>query len=865
MSRNHKVWSASRRRKIRREALFLAIVLVGISHCAAAMAPTGLLCQLLEHPEQTFITSSTPQFGWIYNPSFRNDSQTGYRIIVASSEALANAGVGDIWDSGLVNSPASINVPYGGTALQSNTNYFWRVRTRDSAGDLSDYSVVQQFNTAAQLSNPLTTPGVVYQQPNNGSTNCYPLGFVSAPPVLVTNTAPGNWFIDFGQDAFAYATVHLNGSYNGTNVQARFGELSSGLAVNSSPPGTVRYGSSTFVLTNGDVIYSVHPPPNSGQTIIPSTNLYGVVLPFRYFELIGCPGTLTTADVTQERLVSEFNTNAASFTSSHGTNNQVWTLCRNSMQWLTFDGIYVDGDRERKPYEADAYIHQISSYGVDREFTMARCTFEYLTTNPTWPTEWPMHMVFMAWADYQQTGDPYLLTKYYTNLVANCYTNRARADGLIQGFTQGSSSGDIIDWPSTDRDGFVWESYNTVINAFYYRCMNIMTQVAQLTGHTSDAARFATNAVNVYNAFNTNFWNWAVSTNSYIDGEGTTHRAAHASFFPLAFGLVPATNQAAVVGFLHTKAAVPWSVYGAQYLLEGLFQADDADYALRMISTNSTRCWLNMIRLGSTLTTEAWNFSDKSNEDWNHSWGAAPGNIIPRYVLGLRPLAAGYGQILIQPQLGQTLSYVQGTVPTIRGPVSIQATNAPGFFQLLVNIPGNVTATVMLPTFGATNPVALVDGTIVAGALANNWLSVTNIGSGQHAIWLSTNSTPSTTTLYDNWANAWFGTSDGVGAQTADPDDDGFSNYAEFVAGTDPLDPRSYFHLMSSSYDLTGFTVTLSAVADRTYILERTTDLTSTNWTPAATNSVASDQILQLTDPTPPPDQAFYRAHISVP
>ena len=32
------------------------------------------------------------------------------------------------------------------------------------------------------------------------------------------------------------------------------------------------------------------------------------------------------------------------------------------MQVLTFDGIYVDGDRERKPYEADSYIHQMSSY-----------------------------------------------------------------------------------------------------------------------------------------------------------------------------------------------------------------------------------------------------------------------------------------------------------------------------------------------------------------------------------------------------------------------------------------------------------------------------------------------------------------------
>jgi alpha-L-rhamnosidase len=108
--------------------------------------------------------------------------------------------------------------------------------------------------------------------------------------------------------------------------------------------------------------------------------------------------------------------------------------------------------------------------------------------------------------------------------------------------------------------------------------------------------------------------------------------------------------------------------------------------------------------------------------------------LIAHYVLGLQPITAGFGQILIHPQLGQTLSFVQGVIPTIRGPVSISATNAPGQFQISVNVPGDVMATVMIPAPGATNPVALVDGGIVSAALSNNWLTVTNIGSGQHTI-----------------------------------------------------------------------------------------------------------------------------------
>jgi alpha-L-rhamnosidase len=195
---------------------------------------------------------------------------------------------------------------------------------------------------------------------------------------------------------------------------------------------------------------------------------------------------------------------------------------------------------------------------------------------------------------------------------------------------------------------------------------------------------------------------------------------------------------------------MPASVYGAQYLLEALFEHGDTDTALGLMTTNGPRGWLNMIHMGSTLTTEAWNFDDKTNMDYNHAWGAAPGNLISRFVLGVRPLDPGYGQILIQPQLGRTLTYVQGTVPTIRGPISIQATNAPGAFQLLVSIPGNVIATVLLPAYGQTNSTAMVDGHLVSGAFSGGLLTVSNIGSGRHLIYLGTKNKPLQTAFKGN-------------------------------------------------------------------------------------------------------------------
>lgn len=702
----------------------------------AANAPSGLLCDLLEHPEETVITDTKPRFGWVYNPSNGNDSQSGYHIIVASTQRLADAGVGDVWNSDWIRNSASINVPYAGTPLSIGMDFFWRVQTADSTGQSGPFSAAQHFITGIGT---------------NVFAGRYPLSFEAVTPVLLTNIAPGRWFADFGQDAFGYAQVHAEGTFSPTVVEVRFGEMSNGFAVNTAPPtdSLVRYTNTTFNLAGVNVTYPIRPPLFSRPPEAINPAGCGNVMPFRYLEFDNYPGSLTLTDVVQMRLLSYFNTNAASFSSSSTALNQIWNLCRNSMQVLTFDGIYLDGDRERKPYEADAYIHQLSSYAVDREYTLPRHSLEHLLQHPTWPTEWKFLDISMAWADYLQTGDANLLSRYYPELQADSFTWAAKKGGLMKGFPNfpQTTNSDVVDWPPGDRDGFVIKngSYrnwtNSVNNAFFYHDLQLMSNIAAVLGRPNDAASYAARANGVYAAYNAAFWD--NDAQCYVDGVGTKHASAHGNFLPLMFGLVPADRQAAVVNFLHARISahggMPCSVYGAQYLLEALFGAGDADTALSLMTTNNSRSWLNMINLGSTLTTEAWNFADKPNMDWNHAWGASPGNLIARFVLGLRPLTAGFGRILIQPQLGSTLTYAQGVVPTIRGPVSISASNAAGKFQLLLNIPGNVTATVMLPALGSTNPVALVDGEISPGTLSNDWLIVTNVGAGRHTISLNSN------------------------------------------------------------------------------------------------------------------------------
>ena len=133
---------------------------------------------------------------------------------------------------------------------------------------------------------------------------------------------------------------------------------------------------------------------------------WGVVLPFRWVEIEGWPGALTPEQLRrQSAFSSTWDDQAAAFQCSDETLNRIWDLCRYSIKATTFAGVYLDGDRERISYEADAYLDQLGHYSAGNDIQMARDTFDHLMKHGTWPTEWAAHMIFMAYADYMRTGD----------------------------------------------------------------------------------------------------------------------------------------------------------------------------------------------------------------------------------------------------------------------------------------------------------------------------------------------------------------------------------------------------------------------------------------------------------------------------
>jgi hypothetical protein len=519
---------------------------------------------------------------------------------------------------------------------------------------------------------------------------------VEQAPVTVSEVSHGVYLVDFGRVAFGNLALHPAASAGERNeVTVRFGEALKNGRVDTQPPGSVRYAEVKIRL-NGSAILRVAPAADARNTRPPAVltpEEWGVLLPFRWVEVEGWPGELHADEIRRLAVFdSTWNDEAAAFHSSDETLNRIWDLCHYSIKATTFAGIFVDGDRERLAYEADAYLTQLSYYAGDADPRMVRATFDRLMKFPTWPTEWAPHMVFIAYADWMQTGDRAWLAAHYEGLKTKLLDERAGPDGLVTSTPQQIVRGDIVDWPVGERDGYVFTSVNTVVNAFHLRALEDMSLLAQALGKTEESARFAERERLADAAFQQKLFDPAHGL--YRDGAGTDHVSEHANLFPLAFGLVPAASRQHVARWLAGRSMAV-SVYAAQYLLEGLFENDEDAAALDLIEAPGDRSWAHMVESGTTITWEAWDQKYKPNQDWNHAWGAAPANLLPRFVLGVRVLTPGWGRVLIQPHPGRLVS-AEGRVPTPRGEIAAGWRQGKGF-ALTLALPPGVMAKVELP------------------------------------------------------------------------------------------------------------------------------------------------------------------------
>jgi hypothetical protein len=114
--------------------------------------------------------------------------------------------------------------------------------------------------------------------------------------------------------------------------------------------------------------------------------------------------------------------------------------------------------------------------------------------------------------------------------------------------------------------------------------------------------------------------------------------------------------------------------------------------------------------------------------------------------------------------------------------------------------------------------------------------------------------------LDDRFQRRWFTPFTTTNAAPgADPDQDGFINSLENVAGTNPTNAASLLKIDSIRQDLTGARITWRTVPGKSYQLQWSSPITAASWTAVGTPLLASTSVTNKLDPAGTATNRFYR------
>ncbi|HWI57380.1 MAG TPA: alpha-L-rhamnosidase N-terminal domain-containing protein, partial [Bacillota bacterium] len=105
---------------------------------ATELTITDLRCEYGTNP--LGIDSPAPRLFWKLTSAARGQRQKAYQVLAASTAERLASNQADLWNSGKVQSDASIQIAYAGKPLGSSQPVFWKVRVWDKDGAVSPWS-----------------------------------------------------------------------------------------------------------------------------------------------------------------------------------------------------------------------------------------------------------------------------------------------------------------------------------------------------------------------------------------------------------------------------------------------------------------------------------------------------------------------------------------------------------------------------------------------------------------------------------------------------------------------------------------------------------------------------------------------------
>mmetsp|Transcript_16065 Transcript_16065/g.34898 ORF Transcript_16065/g.34898 Transcript_16065/m.34898 type:complete len:416 (+) Transcript_16065:205-1452(+) len=371
--------------------------------------------------------------------------------------------------------------------------------------------------------------------------------------------------------------------------------------------------------------------------------------------------------------------------------------------------------------------------------------------SPTW-ADWTVLPALNVVNDARYSGDLTVSSAYLQDIVDfHLYLDKIDDDtGLVEDTDCNMSQPQrclsaLIDTSGGSDDGFVPSPVNAVVNAWVYHGMVEVAQLARWLGAWDTVSRLDTIAAKLKSSFNSLL---VSGTGAVCDGlcNVISHTSVHSSFYALAFGLVEPKMANATWRYVKHRVdtdpnGLPCGSYPVQFLLRALYsvESDAGRAALSVLTSTARHSWLAMMLAhNATTTMECWDPEELPNLTFSHIWSASPAFIIPSLLAGITPCSPGFETVCIKPQPG-SLTFLNVTVPTVRGPVSVSLTQSFGdddnnlvHFRVSVVVPGNTQALLHAPR--SERDCMYLDGNTVPPVEAGQTHAVLRVHAGLHTV-----------------------------------------------------------------------------------------------------------------------------------
>ena len=394
------------------------------------------------------------------------------------------------------------------------------------------------------------------------------------------------------------------------------------------------------------------------------------------------------------------------FHSNDATLESIWKIGWRTARLDAHD-TYMDTPYwERLQYIGDTRIQALISYAVAGDDRLGRQAIEAFNdsrvTDGLTQSRYPSSLVQMIptfslmWVGmvhdfWMYRGDAEFVRGQIpgTRTALDWFLRRQRADGLL---------GKIPWWPFVDwgADFEAGESPqdadggSSVITLQFVEALRYGAELERAFGDAPFAEKYEKAAARAVEAVKNLCWNERYGL--LADTPGQKHFSQHANILGVWLDVIPKEKQKEVLTKILSKSDSGFAAaeeipsmtaatyYFRFYLARAIEHARMGDEYLKLLGP-----WRQMVGLG--LTT--WAESPEPTRSDSHAWSSHPNFDLLRIVTGVRPKSVGFGEIVIEPHLGE-LKELKAGMAIPQGMVEVEYKRTERGLEAKVKLPSGI-------------------------------------------------------------------------------------------------------------------------------------------------------------------------------